>query len=47
MISEDAHDLDDDNAAIDYAGDLDYPHEINVWEGQRLVVRFTSRQSPP
>jgi hypothetical protein len=33
-------DCDHDDAAIDYAGRLDHPHEIHVWDGERLVARL-------
>ena len=41
-------DVGSDDAAIDYAGvcEIDHPHQIDVWEGERLVARFTPR-SPP
>ena len=29
-------------AAIDHAGAFDHPHEIHVWEGERLVAHFPS-----
>jgi hypothetical protein len=35
-----------DDAAIDRAGRLDHPHEINVWQGDRLVAHFPSGRSP-
>jgi hypothetical protein len=35
-----------DDAAIDRAGWLDHPHEINVWQGDRLVAQFPSGRSP-
>jgi hypothetical protein len=30
---------------IEYAGSLDHMNEINVWEGDRLVVLFTPREN--
>ncbi|MGH1571251.1 hypothetical protein ACRAWG_11850 [Methylobacterium sp. P31] len=35
-------DCDHDDAVIDHAGSLNHPHEIQVWEGKRLVARFPS-----
>jgi hypothetical protein len=29
-----------DDHAIDHAGSLAHPHEINVWQGKRHVARF-------
>lgn len=29
-----------DDDAIDHAGGLAHPHEINVWQGKRHVARF-------
>jgi hypothetical protein len=29
-----------DDAAIDRAGRIGHPHEINVWQGDRHVARF-------
>lgn len=39
-------DCEHDDVAIDHAGRLDHPHEICVWEGERLVVRFRSEMAP-
>jgi hypothetical protein len=38
-------DCDDDDAAIDHAGEIDYRHEVLVWdsEGERLVAKFKAR----
>ena len=44
VIAESLSDFADDDAAIDHAGNIYHPHEINVWEGDRLVVRFTPRR---
>jgi hypothetical protein len=30
----------DDDAAIDHAGHIGHPHEIKVWQGERLVAHF-------
>jgi hypothetical protein len=30
----------DDDAAIDFCDKLDHPHEIQIWDGGRLVGRF-------
>jgi hypothetical protein len=35
-------DCEHDDDVIDHAGWLDHPHEIQVWEGERLVARFPS-----
>ena len=35
-VAEHAH----DDAAIDHAGSLGHPHEINVWQQERHVARF-------
>lgn len=32
--------FDEDDDAIDHAGSLGHPHEINVWQDQRHVARF-------
>ncbi|MGH1573807.1 hypothetical protein ACRAWG_28100 [Methylobacterium sp. P31] len=39
-------DCEHDDVAIDYAGRLNHPHEIQVWEGERLVARFPSETAP-
>jgi hypothetical protein len=36
-----------DDAAIDHAGALDHPHEIEVWQGERRVTRFPPWPPPP
>jgi hypothetical protein len=36
-----------DDAAIDHAGGLDHPHEMTVWDGERLVARFASSSRYP
>ncbi len=35
-------DCEHDDAAIDHAGGLNHPHEIHVWDGERLVAHFHS-----
>ena len=30
----------DDDEAIDRVGELDYPDEIDIWQGERHVARF-------
>lgn len=47
VVVENAHDLDDDSVAIDYVADLEHPHEINLWAGERLVARFGPLQPRP
>ena len=42
----DAMDCAHDDDAIDRVGKLDYPHEIDVWEGERLVARFPPWRGP-
>jgi hypothetical protein len=34
-----------DDDAIDHAGGIDHPHEIKVWQGERLVADFPSVRS--
>ena len=29
-----------DDQAIDYAGGLDHPHGMKIWDGERLVAEF-------
>ncbi len=36
-----------DDAAIDHAGSLNHPHEIQVWEGRRLVAHFPDEEISP
>jgi hypothetical protein len=36
--------FEDDAAAIDYCGDVDHPHSIDVWYGGRQVARFPPRR---
>jgi hypothetical protein len=36
-------DRQDDDAAIDYARAIDHPHEMRVWDDQRLVAAFAAR----
>jgi hypothetical protein len=40
-------DFEHDDAAIDHAGWLDHPHEIQVWESERLVAHFPSETPLP
>jgi hypothetical protein len=47
VVSEHLVDLDDDDAAINLAGEFDHPDEIHVWQRERLVVRFTPRRAWP
>ena len=35
-----------DDEAIDRVGELDYPYEIDVWEGERHVARFPPWRGP-
>lgn len=35
-------DCEHDDAVIDLAGSIDHPHEIHIWESERLVARFPS-----
>lgn len=50
-IREQSFEHDDD--AIDCAGAIDHPHEINVWQDERRVAHFPpiapplSRPTPP
>jgi hypothetical protein len=46
LHAESKLDCEHDDAVIDHAGRLDHPHEIRVWEGERLVARFPSKMAP-
>jgi len=35
-----------DDDAIDYAGQLQHPSEIKVWQGDRLVAHFPPVEGP-
>jgi hypothetical protein len=35
-----------DDAAIDWAGRLDHPYEIKVWQAGRLVAHFPALRRP-
>jgi len=39
----------DDDAAIDYAGAIEHPHALKVWQAGRLVAHFPpiAGPSPP
>jgi hypothetical protein len=37
---------DSDDMALDYAGDLNYPDEIQVHQGERLVGVFAAQAHP-
>ncbi len=36
-------DYDDDDGAIDHAGAISHPHEMRVWDDERLVATFSAR----
>ena len=33
-------DFDSDDAAIDHAGSLTHPHEMEIWQGDRQVAKI-------
>jgi hypothetical protein len=39
-------DFEHDDAAIDHAGAIDHPHDIDVWRGKRRVAHFPAWPSP-
>lgn len=39
-------DCDDDDGAIDHAGAIDHPHQMHVWDDERLVATFRARALP-
>jgi len=36
-----------DDDAIDHAGKIGHPHEMKVWQGDRLVAHFPSMRTVP
>jgi len=39
-------DVGSDDAAIEYAGEIEHPHQVDVWQDGRLVARFTPPSAP-